>query len=539
MLALILYLLWRYLHQRTIARNQQKIDFLHAQKEREIYEAKIDFFTHVTHEIRTPLSLIKAPLEKVLEAEEIGPFRKDLLLVERNTDRLLDLVDQLLSFRKTETDGYRLNFNRTNITALSANLCSSFQIAAQRHQIGLTTHLANGLFAYVDQDAFHKILSNLLNNAVKYADTMVEVSLYQNNDQDFIIEVRNDGEILPNDMAKRIFEPFIRAETHKNKPGTGIGLPLVKALTELHQGMIEYRITEQLNTFVLRLPFHQSLEMNICCNDQLEEQESTEEQLAELNIKPVILIVEDQRELREFICSLLDEDYEVLSAPDAMQGKEMLLKRSVKLIVSDVMMPGIDGFEFCRMLKDDINYSHIPFILLTAKDTFASKIEGLDCGSDAYIEKPFSSKYLKLQVVNLLNNRDKVKAHYAATPSVPLQVNAHSSADALFLDKLDRLIKGSVSRPEFDIDWLAEEMNMSRPTLYRKVKAITDLSPVELVTLTRLKQAAVMLQQGDFKVYQIAEQVGFTSSAVLGRAFQKQFGMSPSAYAAMRHTAPI
>lgn len=232
--------------------------------------------------------------------------------------------------------------------------------------------------------------------------------------------------------------------------------------------------------------------------------------------------------------SLLSETYKVLGVADAAQAKEILDKQPVNLIISDVMMPGIDGFEFCRQLKNDINFSHIPLILLTAKDTFASKIEGLDCGSDAFIEKPFSPKHLKLQIVNLLKNRDHIKQHYAASPVASLQTVAHSKADAEFLHKLDSMIKLNLARLDFDIDELASMMNMSRPTLYRKVKAITDMSPLELVTVTRLKRAAEMLLMGDYKIYEIAEQVGFTSSSVLGRAFQKQFGVSPSAYAASR-----
>ena len=530
--SLAVYLTWRWLNQRALMRNRRKMIFLEAQKERELYQAKIDFFTHVTHEIKTPLSLIKAPLEKVLEADHAGLFKKDLLLVNRNTDRLIDLVDQLLSFRKTEIDGYRLNFNRTNISALLADLCSSFQSAAQRAAIDFECIITSPVHAYVDQDAFHKILSNLLSNAIKYAATKVNVKLIATDDTRFSIVVNNDGPILPAHMAQKVFDPFIRAEVHKNKPGTGIGLSLVKALTDLHQGKIEYvNENDELNTFILMLPCHQPLELNIGTGQEREKLEGLADNDASNTDKPVILIVEDQQDIREFIYTLLDDTYHILLAENATLGKEILRDNDVQLVVSDVMMPGIDGFEFCRQLKNDINYSHLPIILLTAKDAFANKINGLDCGSDAYIEKPFSPKHLKLQIVNLLKNRDNVKEHFALSPIAPLKTIAHSTADAAFLQKLDTLIKESMSRPDFDIDHLAEEMNMSRPTLYRKVKAVTNLSPVELVTVTRLKQAAALLLQGDLKIYEIAEKVGFTSSAVLGRAFQKQFGVSPSMYA--------
>ncbi|WP_316767204.1 hybrid sensor histidine kinase/response regulator transcription factor [Pedobacter frigiditerrae] len=524
---IIAYIVSKQLHKQNEQRNLRKINFLETQKEREIYQAKIDFFTHVTHEIKTPLSLIKAPLEKVLNAHDVGQFKSDLQLVDRNTDRLLDLVDQLLSFRRMEIDGYSLNFNRTNISAQLTNICALFNESAKSVNIQLTVDLQTQLTAYVDQDAFNKIVSNLLSNAIKYAAKEVFVKLTTIDEFTFNLTVKNDGPILTADMGKRIFEPFVRSDIHSHKPGTGIGLPLAKALVDLHQGQLAYLIEDdQLNTFIMTIPFHQLVELNIGTENvsdlPLEEELPTEKQ--------VILVVEDQKDFREFIHSLLSETYKVITAEDGEKAKKILEKHTVQLIVSDVMMPGIDGFELCRQLKNDINFSHIPFVILTAKDTFASKIEGLDCGSDAFIEKPFSPKHLKLQVANLLKNRDHIKHHYAASPLVHLKTVAHSKADSEFLHKLDTLIKLNLSRIDFDIEKLADQMYLSRPTLYRKVKAITNLSPTELVTITRLKQAAEMLITGDYKIYEIAEEVGFTSSAVLSRAFQKQFGMSPSAY---------
>lgn len=529
-----LFYLWKLTNKRTKEKNLRKIAYIESQKQREIYQAKIDFFTHVTHEIKTPLSLIKAPLEKVLRADDLSKSKNDLMLVSRNTDRLLDLVDQLLSFRRTEIDGYRLNFNRTNISALVNNLCTLFKEQALSANISFEAEIFTPqIIAYVDQNAFNKILSNLLSNAIKYADKKVEVTLSAKSENEFQVVVKNDGPVLTPDMAGKVFEPFVRSDLHNHKPGTGIGLPLAKALVDLHKGQLEYTVGEDsLNTFTLAIPFHQSVEMNIGpdADEEILENPSFKEPLSAS--KPVILIVEDQKDFREFIHSLLSETYQVLMAGDASQAKEILSTQSVQLIVSDVMMPGIDGFELCRQLKADINFSHIPFILLTAKNTFSSKIEGLDCGSDAYIEKPFSPQHLEMQIVNLLKNRDIIKEHYAHSPVAALETMAHSKADGEFLEKLDSMIKMNLSREDFDIEELAKTMNLSRPTLYRKVKALTNLSPAELVTLTRLKKAAELLTTGDYKIYEIADEVGFTSSSVLSRAFQKQFGVSPSAYVA-------
>ena len=249
------------------------------------------------------------------------------------------------------------------------------------------------------------------------------------------------------------------------------------------------------------------------------------------NNKPVILLVEDNPEILEFIAANLEDNYTILNATNGAQALEVLQQETVHLIVSDVMMPVMDGFELCKKVKSDVELSHLPFLLLTAKDTLQSKIEGLELGADVYIEKPFSPKYLRMQIASLLENRNKVKTHYANSPIALLKSMAHTRADEKFLEMLDALIVEHMQDPELDVEHLAKYLNMSRRTLYRKISAITDLSPNELINLSKLKKAAELLTKDKYGLQEIAEVTGYNSAKIFTRNFEKQFGISPAEYA--------
>ncbi len=251
-------------------------------------------------------------------------------------------------------------------------------------------------------------------------------------------------------------------------------------------------------------------------------------------MKPTILLVDDNEELLEFIADDLSEKYQVLKATDGNQALVLLQEEAIQLVISDVMMEGMDGFELCKTIKAGFDYSHIPVILLTAKNTLQSKIEGLELGADAYIEKPFSPEFLQVQIANLISNRNKIKDYFAKSPLVHIKSIAHSKSDELFLEKLNEAIYNNLEDEELDVEKLARIMNVSRPTLYRKIKSISDLSANELINLTRLKKAAELLAEGDYKIYEVAGIVGYSSQTNFGRNFLKQFGMTPSAYQAMK-----
>ena len=249
-------------------------------------------------------------------------------------------------------------------------------------------------------------------------------------------------------------------------------------------------------------------------------------------MEPAILIVDDNKEIIEFLSENLKSKYFVLSASNGEKALEILEKESVHLIVSDIMMPVMDGFELCRRVKSSFNHCHTPVILLTAKKTLEAKINGLELGADAYVEKPFSPKHLQAQIANLLENRNKIKDFFANSPLVHIKSMAYSKADEEFLEKLSDFINANLKNHELDVEQLARAMNMSRPTFYRKIKGVSDLSPNELINISRLKKAAELLVEGKYKIYEIADIVGFTSQHHFARSFLKQFGLTPSEYQA-------
>lgn len=538
----LIYFFVRNYHHQSEKRNKRKISLLENEKEKEIYHAKIQFFTNVAHEIRTPLTLIKGPLERVIKTTESLPeVQYNLRTMEKNTQRLLDLTNQLLDFRKTEIKGFSLTFVKANVTQIIQETFSRFVPASDQNSLHFSIDLPDApLFAYVDSEAIIKVLSNLFSNAIKYADSKVSVRLLPFNpktDQQFTIVVKNDGAVIPSDMKDRIFEPFFRLHENGAKTGTGIGLPLARSLAELHKGTLELDVMERnINIFALTLPVHQEKEFNLFIEENNEDgvlSNVLEEEL--FCIKPSILLVDDQKEMVDFISNDLSKDYVVLKASDGLKALEVLKKERVHLVISDVMMPKMDGFELCKQIKTNLDYSHIPIILLTAKQSLQAKIEGLESGADAYIEKPFSPEHLHVQISNLLLNRNKIKDFFSSSPLAHIKTMAYTKADEGFLEKLDKAIISNISNTDLNVEHLAEIMNMSKPTLYRKIKALSDLTPNELINIARLKRAAELLKEGDYKMYEVANIVGYNSQTSFGRNFLKQFGMTPSEYAHKDH----
>ncbi|MEI9944676.1 MAG: response regulator [Chitinophagaceae bacterium] len=251
-------------------------------------------------------------------------------------------------------------------------------------------------------------------------------------------------------------------------------------------------------------------------------------------MKAFLLLVDDNEEILEFLEHELNEKYTILKAHDGQEALNVLAENAIQLVIADVMMPVMDGFELCGIIKTSFEYSHIPVILLTARNTLQAKIEGLEMGADAYIEKPFSPEYLQVQIANLLTNRNKIKEYFASSPLVHIKSIAYSKADELFLEKINECISENLGDAEFDVEKLAKQMNISKPTLYRKIKSLSDLSPNEIINITRLKKAAELLAEGNYKIYEVANIAGYASQTNFGRNFSKQFGMTPSEYLAIK-----
>lgn len=534
----IIGIIFRYYHLAVREKNQRRLTMLEREKERDIYNAKIEFFTNIAHEIRTPLTLIKLPLDKLLQYQHNPLFTESLSLMKKNTTRLIELTDQLLDFRKAEANKLMLNFVKTDITGLLKELLNAFKPAADEKKVSLRLEVPRlPLQASVDPEAFRKILSNLFNNAIKYADSTVIVKLLPFNSEDtsFHIDIRNDGYLIPVEYREKIFEPFFRLKETGRQAGTGIGLPLSRSLAELHKGSLELKPSQDnLNVFLLTIPIHQETEIDLQGYETLE----TETVLSELEeseddpAKMRLLLVEDNREILQFVQKELKNRYTIYKALNGAEAIGILERTNIHLIISDIMMPVMDGIELCKKVKADLQYSHIPIILLTAKNTLTSKIEGLEVGADAYIEKPFSIDHLSAQVSNLLSNRQIIKDYFAKSPLAHIKGIAISPTDKTFMEELQQIIHTNITDMDLDVDKLSRMMNMSRTSFYRKIKALSDLSPNELINVARLKKAAELLSGGEYKINEVARMVGYSITGNFSRDFHKQFGEPPSAYVA-------
>ena len=525
-----------YVKRRNEYRQRRLMKNFNRQKEKELYDAKIEFFTNVAHEIRTPLTLIKGPLDNIIEKYTIGKEMSiDLDIMSKNTSRLLDLTNQLLDFRKMETQGMKMNFMEYNISEILREISIRFIPLEKQKQLQFTLDTpSSDFYAHVDKEAFTKILSNLFNNAIKYSDTYVEVSLEINKeDNHFKICIINDGELIPENMHEEIFKPFVRLDIQRkiSTIGTGIGLALAHALTELHHGNLFIDKNTEANSFTLLLPICQKDVIKLNTQETIGSNLLVPEHLVDTpDDRPVILVVEDYPEMRSFISRVLSEQYNTLTSTNGVEALKIIDNQEVNLIISDIMMPQMDGFELCKTIKSDLNYSHIPVVLLTAKTNLQTKIEGMEVGADAYIEKPFSNTYLLACIANLLQNREKLREAFAKSPFVSSQTMARTNPDKEFLNKLNEIIQYNMSNPNFSIDDMAEMFIMSRSSFYRKIKEIVGVSPNELLRMERLKKAARLLSEGTAQVNEVCYMVGFNSPSYFSKCFFKQFNTLPKDY---------
>lgn len=529
-----------YFKRRSNRKHRWQMEKFEQKKEREVYNAKIDFFTNVAHEIRTPLTLIKGPLENIILKKQVdSETKEDLNIMKQNTERLLNLTNQLLDFRKTETQGFRLNFAECNITEVLRETYLRFTSLAKQKGLEFKLLLPEeDLLAHVNREAFTKIISNLLNNAVKYSDSYIHVSLevdLQIENGIFRVRTVNDGPIIPDAMKEKIFQPFVRFTEEGEREvatGTGIGLALSRSLAELHQGTLQMDKGEMTNSFCLTLPMIQDSAITLASEPMsIDADRTVEQQIGGLtNSKSnqiTILVVEDNPDMQAFVTRQLLDYYAVLTASNGEEALRVLDENYVNLVVSDVVMPVMDGFELCKTIKSKLDYSHIPIILLTAKTNIQSKIEGLELGADAYIEKPFSVEYLHACISSLIANREKLRQAFAKSPFVAVNTMALTKADEEFIKRLNEIIHTNLHNPDFGMDDVADALNMSRSSFYRKMKGILDLSPNEYLRLERLKQAAQLLKEGESRINEVCYCVGFNSPSYFAKCFLKQFGVLP------------
>jgi len=515
--------------KQTKHKNAMKIKELEMNKEKEIYDAKMNFFTNVTHEIRTPLSLIKMPLEAVMEnTPDSDANKENLLIIQNNADRLLTLVNELLDFRKIESGGIKTAISRIDVIPVTKAVTDRFVPSLEMKGAKFISDIPESLNADLDAEIYTKIISNLMNNALKHCKNEVGLKISSNGNT-FRVDVYNDGDSIPKEYSEKIFHPFFKIE--EKSAGSGIGLAFSRSLAKILNGSLSLEDSASHSTlFSLVLPIEQKSTETAEEDDVgkiISKAGKELDNTMNINKHKVVLLVEDNDEFRSFVASQLNGEYDILEASSGEEALKITKSEYVDVIVSDLMMPGMSGMELCEKIRQDVSLCHLPFIVLTANTSIQSKLEGMEAGADEYIEKPFSVDFLKARIKNLLESRNRIIDAYKRTPEVALNTIAHNKSDENFLNALAKVIYDKIDDVDLDVDTLAEAMNMSRATLYRKVGSISDLTPNDFIRLTRLKKAAELLKEKEYRVNEIAYIVGFKSSSYFTKCFYKQFGVLP------------
>lgn len=541
-LVLFVYFLHKYGSDRNRLTEKRKMEVYDREKEREIYTAKIDFFTYIAHEIRTPLTLIKSPLENMMQNNVLpDEIQEDLGIISRNTTRLHELTNQLLDFRKIEKRKFQLNFETRNVTEILEEVILRFKPLVKLNNLTLQTEFpANDIFACVDKEALVKIFSNLLSNSIKNASTFIRLFLVEHVTADggsFDLTIENDGEVVPAQKRETLFKPFFQYKSKDTdiKNGTGLGLTLARSLAELHQGCLVMNEKDDVNSFYLSIPFIKEDETTHASSEGMnsaQHQLKSESGNVEFDVdKRTILVVEDDKELLEYLCKLLNRTYNVIKVTDGKQAIDILDKHVVNLVVTDIMMSEMDGYELCRQIKSNIAYSHIPVIFLTAKNSLSSKIEGLELGADTYIEKPFSNDFLLAAISNQLANRDRLVEAFKVSPHILTSTTVTlSKTDEAFMKAIYDVINSNIGNVEFSQDDFASQLNMSKSSLYRKIKGLFDVSPNDFIRINRVKKAARLFEEGNDRITEVCYIVGFNSPSYFSKCFHRQFGKTPTDY---------
>ncbi len=529
---MIYFIFYHYRRYSQLA-NQRYLEHYKQEKEREAYDSKIKFFTNVAHEIRTPLTLIKAPLDYVSKSKAVAgdhEAQENLDVINLNVDRLLLLANQLLDFRKMESGKFQIHKQLADVKAIVESCVTRFMPTVESAGKTLEISLPDGpVEAVVDSEAITKIVSNLFTNAIKYGRSYIRVSLGVDNGN-FVFSIANDGDVVAADKREEIFTLFTRLGTNKpNVSGTGLGLAYARSLAQMHDGTLAMGDSMSENVFVLTVPVEAAPDA-----EPAEETVANLEHMLRRNEETVsILLVDDNMEMLSFLeKKLIAQNYRVIKASDGREALSLLAGEYVDIVVSDVMMPDIDGLELVKRLKSDISYSHIPVILLTAKTRMEDKLTGLDSGADAYIEKPFAVEYLIANIAMLLRNRERMRHRLESMPLTKVDAKGLNKVDEEFLRKINEIIQSNFNNPEFSMEDIISAMGMSRTTFYRKIKGLLDLNPNDYIKMERLKRAAQLFREGHVSVSEVCYMVGFSSPGYFAKCFQKQFGMSPKDYIA-------
>ncbi|QIP15522.1 response regulator [Spirosoma aureum] len=556
--------LWsRFNRNRLQLAHDLRVEHLEKTRQQELHQTKLNFFTEIAHEIRTPLTLVIGPIEVLTNHYVEDPFiRKQLSIMRGSTDRLLRLLNQLLDFRKHETGNIQLELRETDLVTFLHTVTDSFLEHARSCQVTLINESEiDALPAWIDAGEIEKVVYNLLLNAFKF--TPAGGSIFVRLQRDFTTDVATDNAVLivedtgsgiPASDLDHIFDRFYQAGQFKTRDsGFGLGLALSKSIIDQHNGQISVESREAephragFTRFTITLPLNVPESAELISDDHSPKQELTSLRLepieltysAEMSIseeelsnsgKPLILVVEDQDDIREYIRDLFAATHQVIEAANGSVAWEKAAHLLPDLIITDVAMPVMDGFALTHRVKSDLRTNHIPVIMLTAKDTMDYQLTGLQTGADDYLTKPFHPLLLQARVRNLLLLRDQLKTKYHRIVTLQPQAQELDHPDAKFLNHLMTVLDTHLNEADFNVTSLVNEIGMSRPVLFRKVKMLTGLSVIDLLRTTRLKKAELLLRQKKASVSEVAFAVGFSDPKYFSRAFRAQFGVTPTEY---------
>ena len=529
--------------------------------EQQLANIKLRFFTDISHELRTPLTLIASPVTEVLEHETTlsANARKHLTLVHKNTERMLHLVNQILDFRKIENKKMKVLLEKTNVVILLEKVMDNFRLIAEEKNINYQLQTNQEIIsAWIDQDKFEKIIFNLLSNAFKYTPANKSITVHANVEGDkLIVSVADEGIGIDPKKQQTLFQRFETLVKYNIlQPSSGIGLSLVKELIELHCGSIEVKSQPEVGSeFIVTLPMGQEIyetheNTEFILNDGASTE--TDNEIDEVSqdmpmdtdkVDPIsILIVEDNMELRSFLHTILSENYKVIEAINGQEGLERAQEHVPDLIISDIMMPVMDGLDMVKNIKENREICHIPIILLSAKSSLDDRISGLEQGIDDYITKPFSATYLKARIKSLLHQRKRLqdilwkqwseKQESPSATSIDISPSQPQITpfDEQFMQQVMEVMEKEMDNSDLTIEEFAQKLNMGRTVFYQKLKSIIGLSPVDFIREIRIKRAVQLIDSGEYNFSQVAYMTGFNDPKYFSKCFKKQVGMTPSEY---------
>jgi len=537
----------RQVRARIALKNRFLMEKVKRERDEKLNNEKLRFFTNISHELRTPLTLILGPAKQLLEqgVESGNRFQQNKSnLIHQNANRLLNLVNQVLDFRRAQSGELRLKVTKTDILFHTRNTFRSFEELANDKKINFNIICDNeNIEGYIDRDKYDKILYNLLSNALKFTHRYGHVDLFiglqkSNDGAQLLLEISDDGIGIPLASQEKIFSRFYQASNSKeNNTGSGIGLSLVKALIELHKGKIDVRSEpEKGSIFTVKIPIGMDMykTQEVFEYKQKREVKDSPQLITAKKIiqgaylKERVLIVEDNAELRKYLVEYLSGYYKVFEAENGKQALEVCRKVKPILCVADIMMPKVNGLQFCSALKSDAEISHIPVVLLTALSDSDDKIRGYNCGADSYLVKPFDPSLLKTRIENIIKSRIALKGRFSGEVEIEANTLTHTPIDEQFMNRLTTLIHKNIGNNEMNTAFLCRELGMSSSKIYRKIKELTDLAPNEFIRTMRLKESAQLLKTKKYNVSEVTDLIGFSDPLYFSRCFKKQFGYPPS-----------